>query len=55
VNEVPQPDPETLQKSNLAAGEMYDLLQKRDLAAKKYQAVVPTDATTPFAESANIT
>ena len=53
VNEVPQPDPEVLQKANLAAGEMYDLLQKRDLAVKKYHAVVATDATTPFAQSAN--
>ena len=25
VNEVPQPDPEVLQKADLAAGEMYDL------------------------------
>jgi tetratricopeptide (TPR) repeat protein len=53
VNEVPQPDPEVLQKANLAAGEMYDLLAKRDLAMKKYQTVVATDATTPFADSAN--
>jgi hypothetical protein len=53
VNEVPQPDPEVLQKANLAAGEMYDLLAKRDLAVKKYQAVVATDATNEFADSAN--
>jgi hypothetical protein len=32
---------------------MYDLLAKRDLAVKKYQAVVATDGTTPFADSAN--
>ena len=37
VSEAPDPDPETLQKANLAAGEMYDLLQKRELAMKKYQ------------------
>jgi tetratricopeptide (TPR) repeat protein len=53
VSDVPQPDPEVLQKANLAAGEMYDVLQKRDLAVKKYHAVLATDATTPFAESAN--
>ena len=53
VNEAPQPDPEILQKSNLAAGQMYDVLGKRDLAVKKYRAVVVADATTPFAESAN--
>ena len=53
VNEAPQPDPEILQKANLGAGEMYDVLRKRDLAIKKYQAVVATDANTPFAETAN--
>jgi len=53
VTEVPQPDPEILQKADLAAGEMYDLLGKRDLAVKKYQAVVVVDASTPLAESAN--
>jgi hypothetical protein len=52
VSEVAQPDAEILQKANLAAGEMYDVLQKRDLAVKKYQAVVATDAKTPPAETA---
>jgi tetratricopeptide (TPR) repeat protein len=52
VTEVPQPDPETLQKADLGAGEMYDLLQKRDLALKKYQAVVATDSTTTLAATA---
>jgi tetratricopeptide (TPR) repeat protein len=52
VNEAPDPDPETLQKANLAAGEMYDMLQKRDLAMKKYQAVLAENASTPRAEKA---
>lgn len=52
VNEVSQPDPETAQKANLAAGEMYDLLQKRDLALKKYQAVIASNADSPPAEIA---
>lgn len=52
VNEVSFADPETLQKANLAAGEMYDLLQKRDLAMKKYQTVVAENASTPPAEEA---
>ncbi|MGC2172845.1 MAG: hypothetical protein WA555_11505 [Candidatus Sulfotelmatobacter sp.] len=52
VSQAPDPDPETLQKANLAAGEMYDLLQKRDLAIKKYQTVVAENATTPPAEQA---
>ena len=48
----PDPDPETLQKANLAAGEMYDLLQKRELAMKKYQIVLAENASTPPAEQA---
>lgn len=52
VNEVQQPDPEIVQKANLGAGEMYDLLQKRDLALKKYQAVIASNADSPPAEIA---
>ena len=52
VNQASDPDPETLQKANLAAGEMYDLMQKRDLALKKYETVVAMNASTPPAESA---
>ncbi len=52
VSEAPNPDAETLQKANLAAGEMYDLLQKRDMAVKKYQIVVAENGSTPPAEQA---
>ncbi|MGA8502969.1 MAG: tetratricopeptide repeat protein [Candidatus Sulfotelmatobacter sp.] len=52
VEEAPEPDPETLQKANLAAGEMYDLLQKRDLAMKKYETVLAENGATPPAEKA---
>jgi tetratricopeptide (TPR) repeat protein len=52
VSAAPDPDPETLQKANLAAGEMYDLLQKRDLAMKKYQIVLAENGGTPLAEKA---
>jgi hypothetical protein len=52
VSQAHDPDPETLQKANLAAGEMYDLLQKRDLAMKKYQTVLAENASTPPAEKA---
>ena len=41
-----------MQKANLAAGKMYDVLQKRDMAVKKYQAVVAEDGGTPVAEEA---
>jgi hypothetical protein len=52
VGQDSSPDPETLQKANLAAGEMYDLLQKRDLAMKKYQIVLAENGSTPPAEEA---
>jgi tetratricopeptide (TPR) repeat protein len=52
VNEAPAPDPETLQKANLAAGEMYDLMQNRDLAVKKYRTVLSQNSGTPPAEAA---
>ena len=40
VPEAPNPDPDILQKANLAAGQMHDLLQQRDLAMQRYQAVL---------------
>lgn len=52
VAQVPQADSEVLQKANLGAGEMYDLQQKRDLATRKYQAVIATNSTTPPADIA---
>lgn len=35
-----------------AAGEMYDLLQKRDRAMKKYEIVLAVNSSTPPAEQA---
>lgn len=52
VHQVTQPDPEILQKADLGAGEMYDLLEKRDLALQKYQAVVAADSSTNSAATA---
>lgn len=52
VNEAPNPDPDIVQKANLAAGEMYDLLQKRDLAMKSYQTVLAGNANTGPADQA---
>jgi len=49
---VPQPDPDIAQKANLAAGEMYDLLKKRDLAMTKYKLVVAADSSTTSADEA---
>ncbi len=52
VSEVTGADPELLQKANLGAGEMYDQLQKRDLAVKKYEAVVATNSGNAEADQA---
>jgi hypothetical protein len=52
VSEVSGADPELLQKANLGAGEMYDQLQKRDLATKKYEAVVATNSANSEADRA---
>ena len=52
VNQIQKPDPEVLQKANLGAGEMYDVLKKRELAIQKYQAVVATNVNTAPAETA---
>ncbi len=52
MHEVTLPDDEIVQKADLGAGEMYDLLEKRDLALKKYQAVVAANASTPSAATA---
>ena len=52
VSEVNGADPELLQKANLGAGEMYDQLQKRDMAIKKYEAVVATNSGSPLADQA---
>jgi tetratricopeptide (TPR) repeat protein len=52
VGDLQSPDPELLQKGNLYAGEMYDQLQERDLAIKKYEAVVATNSGNSEAERA---
>jgi tetratricopeptide (TPR) repeat protein len=52
AGEVAGADPELLQKANLGAGEMYDLLQKRDLAVKKYEPVVAVNSGNAEADKA---
>lgn len=52
VSQGHESDPEVLQRANLGAGEMYDILQKRDLALARYQAVIADGATTPPADIA---
>jgi tetratricopeptide (TPR) repeat protein len=52
VSDVTGADPELLQKANLGAGEMYDQLQNRDLAVKKYEAVVAANSGNAEADKA---
>ena len=52
VNEIAKPDAEVLQKANLGAGEMYDLVRKRDLAVKKYDAVIAANSSSRPADTA---
>ncbi len=52
VSEITGADPELLQKANLGAGEMYDQIQRRDLAVKKYEAVVAVDSGNAAADKA---
>ncbi len=52
MEEVTKPAPELQQRDALNAGEIYDLQQKRELAVKKYQAVVAIDGSTQWAQTA---
>jgi tetratricopeptide (TPR) repeat protein len=52
ARESPTADNDLVEKANLAAGEMYDLLDKRELAIKNYQAVITANANSPSAEVA---
>jgi tetratricopeptide (TPR) repeat protein len=45
-------DPELRQRATLAAGEMYDVLQKRDAALEKYRTVIAEDSTSGAADLA---
>ncbi len=45
-------DAEMKQKATLAAGEMYDVLQKRDTAMEKYKAVIAENSTSNSADLA---
>ena len=45
-------DPELRQKATLAAGQMYDVLQKRDTALEKYRTVIAEDSNSGAADLA---
>jgi Iml2/Tetratricopeptide repeat protein 39 len=52
VTQDEKADPDIRQKASLSAGQMYDLLQDRALAVKKYQQVIAMKADTAPADSA---
>jgi tetratricopeptide (TPR) repeat protein len=52
VDTVRGPDAEVQQRANLSAGEMYDLMKKRDMALKKYETVIAEDSGSQPADSA---
>ena len=52
VNQYPHRDPELRQKADLSAGEMDDVLQKRDQALAKYKDVIAQNSSTPEADLA---
>ncbi len=52
VEDAAHPSPELRQRAALNAGELYDLQQKRELAVRKYNAVVAVDASSHWAETA---
>jgi tetratricopeptide (TPR) repeat protein len=45
-------DPDFKQRATLAAGQMYDLMQRRDTAVEKYKAVIAENSTSSSAELA---
>jgi len=52
VADYPRADAGLLRRANLAAGEMYDLASKRELATQKYEAVITASADSNEAERA---
>ena len=52
ASKTPNVDPELRTRSALAAGQMYDLLQKREMAVQKYQQVISDASASPQAGQA---
>lgn len=48
----PRADPDLRERASLAAGEMYDLLKRREQAVQRYQAVISADGSSEHAELA---
>jgi hypothetical protein len=52
VSQVQRPEADTAQKAAVGAGEMYDLLHKREVAVKRYQTALAVDANSDLAQMA---
>jgi hypothetical protein len=52
VSRYSKVEPELLERATLAAGQMYDLLQRHDLAVKKYHDLIAGDGNSPRAREA---
>lgn len=52
VSQVQKPETEIAQKAAVGAGEMYDLLHKRDVAVKRYEAAVAVDGNSDLGQTA---
>lgn len=52
VSQVQKPEEDIAQKAAVAAGEMYDLLHKRDVAVKRYEAAVAVNGNSDLAQTA---
>ena len=52
ASSFPEIDKKLLQRSDLAAGQMYDTILKREVALKKYNEVLTADRSTPEAQLA---
>jgi tetratricopeptide (TPR) repeat protein len=52
VTEIAKPEAETAQKAAINAGEMYDLLNRREVALKRYESAVALDSGSALAETA---
>jgi hypothetical protein len=52
ISQVQKPEPGTAQRAAVGAGEMYDLLHRREVAVKRYEAALAMDGNSDLAQTA---
>jgi Protein of unknown function (DUF3808) len=52
ISQAQKPDAETAQRATVGAGEMYDLLHRRDVAVKRYETALDLDSNSELANTA---